>query len=276
MGWIIENLYSMTSTWNSKLITAIGYLLLSPQNFSQGIWTAIESLSETIKSVAMALIVLFMVYGMIKNMADLEELKRPVQAFKFFIRFALTKLIVMYSIQIMTKIFDIVVIAIRSVVATGNATPDYLAKVPDEVIEAVEQTNFLEQIPLGAVTILGGLFVTIMAFIIILTVYGRFFRLYLYIVIAPLPLSTFASHETENIARSFIKSYIGVCLEGLVIIVCCMIFSLYIGTGPTFTLGAESAVSKVWSYLGELIFNMLILVGSVRVSDRIVREMMGI
>ena len=276
MDWIIDNLYSMTSTWNSKLIDTICYLLFTPENFSQDVWKAILSLSESIKSIAMALIVLFMVYGMIKNMADLEELKRPVQAFKFFIRFALTKVVVMYSVQIMMKIFEIVCFTIRSVVLNGNVAPKYIAKVPDEIIEAISKTNFLEQIPLGAITILGGLFVTIMAFIIILTVYGRFFRLYLYIAIAPLPLSTFASHETEHIARSFIKSYTGVCLEGLVIALCCVIFSLYIGAGPTFTLGAESAVSKVWAYLVELIFNLLILVGSVRVSDRIVREMMGI
>ena len=36
------------------------------------------------------------------------------------------------------------------------------------------------------------------------------------------------------------------------------------------------AASMVWSYIGELIFNMLILVGSVKMADRVVREMMGL
>ena len=32
----------------------------------------------------------------------------------------------------------------------------------------------------------------------------------------------------------------------------------------------------VWRYIGELIFNMLILVSSVKMSDRVVHEMMGL
>ena len=34
--------------------------------------------------------------------------------------------------------------------------------------------------------------------------------------------------------------------------------------------------AMVWSYVGELIFNMLVLVGAVKLADRIVREMMGL
>ena len=32
----------------------------------------------------------------------------------------------------------------------------------------------------------------------------------------------------------------------------------------------------VWSYIGELIFNMLVLVGAIKMSDRIIRELMGL
>ena len=37
-----------------------------------------------------------------------------------------------------------------------------------------------------------------------------------------------------------------------------------------------AAVSMVWSYVGEMIFNMLVLVGTVKMADRVVREMMGL
>ena len=37
-----------------------------------------------------------------------------------------------------------------------------------------------------------------------------------------------------------------------------------------------AAVTQVWSYVGELIFNMLVLVGLVKMSDRVVKEMMGL
>ena len=38
----------------------------------------------------------------------------------------------------------------------------------------------------------------------------------------------------------------------------------------------SSASGMVWVYLGELIFNMLILVGIVKASDHTVKEMMGL
>ena len=34
--------------------------------------------------------------------------------------------------------------------------------------------------------------------------------------------------------------------------------------------------TQVWAYIGELVFNMLVLVGAVKMSDRIIREMMGL
>ena len=109
----------------------------------------------------------------------------------------------------------------------------------------------------------------------IMTVYGRFFKLYLYTAIAPIPLSTFAGEPTQNVGRSFLKSYSAVCLEGAIIVLSCIIFSLFASTPPVVDEKA-AAVTQVWKYIGELIFNMLVLVGTIKISDRVVREMMGL
>ena len=55
----------------------------------------------------------------------------------------------------------------------------------------------------------------------------------------------------------------------------CIIFSVFASAPPAVDQDAAAA-SMVWSYIGELIFNMLILVGSVKMSDHVVREMMGL
>ena len=109
----------------------------------------------------------------------------------------------------------------------------------------------------------------------IMSVYGRFFRLYLYTAIAPIPLSSFAGEPSQNIGRSFLKSYAAVCLEGAIVVLACIIFSLFASSPPVVNSDA-AAVTMVWSYIGELIFNMLVLVGAVKMSDRVVREMMGL
>ena len=124
-------------------------------------------------------------------------------------------------------------------------------------------------------TLIGGLFITVLSFIMIMTVYGRFFKLFLYAAIAPVPLSAFAGEPSQNVGKSFIKSYAAVCLEGAIIVLACIIFSLFAASPPAVDPNA-AAVTQVWAYVGELVFNMLILVGSVKMADRIVREMMGL
>ncbi len=146
---------------------------------------------------------------------------------------------------------------------------------PQEIIDAVSNTGFLESIPLWAVTLLGSIFITILSFVMILTVYGRFFKMYMYTAISLFHLRQLQEKAHKNTAFTFIKSYAGVCLEGAIIVLACIIFSAFASSPPVVDSTASS-VSMLWSYIGELIFNMLVLVGTIKMSDRIVKEMMGL
>lgn len=97
----------------------------------------------------------------------------------------------------------------------------------------------------------------------------------LYTAIAPIPLSTFAGEPTSNIGKSFMKSYAAVCLEGAIIVLGCIIFSIFAASPPVVDTSA-SAVTIVWTYMGELIFNLLVLTGAIKMADRVVREMFGL
>ena len=192
-----------------------------------------------------------------------------------FIRFALAKAAVTYGLKLMIALFNIVqglISTIMNAAGFGAAGQTVLLA---EIVTAVEDCGFFESIPLWAVTLIGGLFITVLSFIMIMTVYGRFFKLYLYTAIAPVPLSAFAGEPSQNIGKSFIKSYAAVCLEGAIIVLACIIFSLFASSPPVVDPDA-AAVTQVWSYVGELIFNMLVLVGAVKMADRVVREMMGL
>ncbi len=203
-------------------------------------------------------------------------MKRPEHAFKLFIRFILAKSVITYGLDLMISLFTIIQGIISTIMTSagfgGDATKTML---PQEIIQAITAVGFWESIPLWAVTLIGGLFITVLSFMIIMSVYGRFFRLYLYTAIAPIPLSTFAGEPTQNIGKSFIKGYAAVCLEGAIIILACVIFSVFANSPPQVD-PSVSAVTQVWTYIGELIFNMLVLVGAVKMSDRVVREMMGL
>lgn len=192
-----------------------------------------------------------------------------------FVRFAIAKGLISYGLELMMALFEIVQGVVATVLETAGTGAAEETVLPEEIIEAVEECGFFESIPLWAVTLIGGLFITILSFIMILSVYGRFFRLYLYTAIAPVPLASFAGEPAQNIGISFLKSYGAVCLEGAVIVLACVIFSAFAAAPPVVDEDA-AAVTMVWSYIGELIFNMLILTGAVRMADRVVREMMGL
>ena len=113
-------------------------------------------------------------------------------------------------------------------VGFASAAP---AALPGEMVEAIEDVGFLDAIPLWAVTLLGGLLVTVLSFIMILAVYGRFFKIYMYTALAPIPLSTFAGEPSQSVGKAFLKSYGAVCLEGAVILLACVIFSLFAAGG---------------------------------------------
>lgn len=210
-----------------------------------------------------------------KTCGSFAEVKKPEHALKLFIRFALAKGLVTYGLELLMAVFKIVqglVTTIMNSAGFGGASQTVL---PSEIISAVESCGFFESIPLWAITIIGGCFVTVLSFVMILSVYGRFFKIYLYTAIAPIPLSTFAGEPSQQIGKSFIKSYSAVCLEGAIIILACVIFSLFASSPPEVDTSAAVA-TMVWKYIGELIFNMLVLVGTVKASDRVVREMMGL
>ena len=276
MSWITNNLKTSLDTWNGKMNEIWQLVTQSPQDFrGRGIWSVVQNITGTMQAVGLALLVLFFVVGVAKQFGNFAEVKKPEHAFKLFIRFVLAKGIVTYGMELMLAIFNIGQGIVQKIITTSGLSGANNSYLPQEIADAVDKVGFFNSIPLGAVTILGGLFITVLSFVMILTVYGRFFKLYLYTAIAPIPLSSFAGQGTEQIGRSFIKSYIGVCLEGAIIVIACIIFTMFASTAPEINTG-DDAITMVWNYLGQLIFNMLVLVGTIRMSDRVVKEMMGL
>lgn len=275
-NWVVQNLQNALDTWNSKLSEIWQLLTTSPQDFKGGsIWNVMVTINGAVQAIGLALLVLFFVVGVVRTCGSFTEVKKPEHALKLFIRFAIAKGVITYGLELMLALFNIVQGTISTIMTSaGFGTPNQTT-LPSEMITTIEECGFFESIQLWAVTLIGGLFITVLSFIMIMTVYGRFFKLYMYTALAPIPLSTFAGEPSQNVGKSFIKSYCAVLLEGAVIVLACIIFSLFASTPPVVDSNA-AAVTQVWAYIGELVFNMLVLVGAVKMSDRIIREMMGL
>ena len=275
-NWVVQNLQKALETWNDKLSEIWLLITQSPEQFKGGeIWNVITDIHGALQAIGYSLLVLFFVVGIMKTCGSFAEMKRPEIAVKMFIRFILAKASIDYGLELMMALIEIVQGIVSKIMAASGLSAVSQTVLPDSIVTAIEDCGFWESVPLWAVTLIGSLFITVLSFVMIMTVYGRFFKIYLYTAIAPVPLSSFAGEPSSSVGKSFIKSYTAVCLEGAIIVLGCIIFSLFADSPPVVD-EAAAAVNQVWSYVGELIFNMIVLVGTVKMADRVVKEMMGL
>ena len=248
-NWVVRNLERAIATWNGKLAELWQLITQTPETFKGGqIWSVIVNINSALTGIGYGLLVLFFAIGIFSSAASFKELQRPEFALRHFIRFVLAKVAVGRGMEIMTAIFAIFgSVVSASMNSIGGAVADS-ATLPYEIVSAIEDVGFMQSIPLWLVSFLGSLFITVMSFILILIVYGK----------------------------AFVKSYIGVCLEGAVIVLACLIYSAFLSSAAPTVDTKLPAVTMAWEYIGELVFNMLVLTGLVKGADRIVREMFSL
>ena len=273
----MDNLNSALATWNGKLAEIWTLLSTSPENFKGGgIWSAIVDVNGALKAVASALLVLFFVMGVMKTCGSFAELKRPELAVRCLVRFVLAQAAVNHGMDVMMMFFDVAQDTVARIMGVSGLAAMTPLELPDTMVNVIEDVSLIESIPLWAITLLGSLFIWVLSLVMILTVYSRFFKLYMATAIAPIPLSSFAGQPSSSIGVAFLKTYASICLEGCVIVLACVIFSGFASTQPAITDSSLAPATIVWNYVGELVFNMLVLVGCIKMSDRLVHELMGI
>ena len=276
-NWIVDNINSALNTWNDKLAEIWTLVSTSPENFKGGgIWDVILNINDGLKAVGYALLVLFFVMGIVKTCGSFAEMRKPEQVFKCFIRFVFAQAAVTWGLELMMALFGVAQGMVTTIMDSSGMTVTSAASLPSEMVSIIEDVGFVESIPLWAITLLGSLFIWVLSLVMILTVYSRFFKLYLATAIAPVPLASFAGQPSSSIGVAFLKSYAAICLEGCVIVLACVIFSAFASTPPAIADDSLAAATVVWNYIGEIIFNMLVLVGAIKMSDKLIRELMGL
>ena len=276
-NWIVDNLNSALGTWNGKLAEIWQLLSTTPEEFKGGgVWTVMQDINGALQAIGCALLVLFFVMGIVKTCGSFTELKKPEMVFKCFIRFVLAQAAVTHGMELMTALFKVAQGMISTIMTASGMSALTDTTLPAEMVTIIEDVGFLESIPLWAITLLGSLFIWVLSLIMILTVYSRFFKLYLATAIAPIPMASFAGQPSSSIGVAFLKSYAAICLEGCIIVLACVIFSAFASTPPAIADDTLAAATIVWNYVGEVIFNMLVLVGCIKMSDRLIRELMGL
>ena len=276
-NWIVDNLNSALNTWNGKLAEIWELVSTSPEDFKGGgIWEVVGGINGGLQAIGYALLVLFFAVGIVKTCGGFAELKKPERAFKCFIRFILAQAAVGHGMELMMALFRVAQGMVSTIMTSSGLSALTATTLPDEMVAMIEDVGLIESIPLWAITLLGSLFIWVLALVMILTVYSRFFKLYIATAIAPVPLASFAGQPSSSIGVYFLKSYAAISLEGCVIVLACVIFSAFASAPPALSDSTLAPATIVWNYVGELVFHMLVLVGAIKMSDRLIRELMGL
>ena len=273
----MDNLNSALATWNDKLAELWTLISTSPESFKGGgVWEVIQNINGALQAVGYGLLVLFFAAGVVKTCGSFAELMKPEMAFRCFVRFVLAQAAIGHGMELMMALFNIAQGMVSTIMSSSGLTAVSAITLPSEMVATIESVGFIDSIPLWAITLLGSLFIWVLSLVMILTVYSRFFKLYLATAIAPIPLASFAGQPSSSIGVAFLKSYAAICLEGCVIVLACVIFSAFASSPPAIADSTLAPATIVWNYIGELIFNMLVLVGAIKMSDRLIRELMGL
>ena len=213
-------------------------------------------------------------FGMIKASATYIEMKRPEAIGKAIVRFCISWAVIVFGMQLLMWIWTVCQGLINRILVTSGFQNTDLT-IPAELKNQLDHAGFFNSILLWILAAIGTLIIMVLSIMVVLSVYGRFFRIYLYIALAPIPFATFAGEPTQKTGISFIRGFASVCLEGAIIVPACIIFSLF-ATTSVFPMDSSNVWAALLSYLGGVIFNMLILVGIVKMADRVTREMLGL
>ena len=264
------------TVWNEKVAEVWALLTTSPQAFKGGgVWNVIVGINTAMQGVGYGLLVLFFIYGFLYSTTSIEEIRRPEHAWRFFLRFAIAKGIVTYGMDILMSILAIAQGILSEILNHAGAGAFTEISLPDGIAEAIQEVGFMQALPLWAVAWIGCVLATVLGFVLILTVYGRFFKFYMFTALSPIPMSTFAAERTENIGKQFLKGFAAVCMEFACVALACVISSALM-VEPTVINAEEAAVSQLWGYFTEISFNMLLLVGTVKACEKIAHEIMGL
>ena len=276
--WALDVLEGALGTWNEYMAQIWQIVTLSPKEFQGGaIWPVMEQIFSVLQGIGYALLILFFAMSFFKQTASFRELRHPEQVFRLFIRFVLAQAAITYGLDIINFIFEITGGITDKIAASMGGLHEIAATLPDEIRQAAEDANIIESAFSGLVGLIFTGIIIGISLVLLFTVYGRFFRIYLYVSLAPLPLSAFGGELTSRHGRTFIQSFIGVCLEAAVVVLACIVYSAFISSNelPSVDFG-EGSIGMMVGYMAGVIFQMLILLGIVSTADRVVKDMLAL
>ena len=247
---ILGNLTGMFDSVNEKVGDISNQVGLPPQAWNGGIFSMVQTLSETvILPIAGVILAFVMTLELIQLIADKNNL-HDVDTWMFFrwvFKTACAILIVTNTWNIVMGVFDVAqsVVASASGVIGGSTSIDLETIVPDMQAQ-LEAMDLGPLLGLWVQSLFVGLTMWALTICIFLITFGRMIEIYLVTSVAPIPMAAMLGKEFGGMGQNYLKSLFALGFQGFLIMICVAIYAVLVQGIST----SSDIIYAIWTCMG--------------------------
>ena len=247
---IVGNLSGMFDNVNTQVGEIAGEVGKTPLQWNSGVFSMIQTLSETVIIPIAGLILAFvMCYELIQMVIDRNNLHEmdTWMFFKWVFKTFVAVLLVTNTFNIIMGVFDMAqhVVNQSAGVIISDAGIDLATAIPD-------METRLEAMELGPLfglwfqSIFVGITMKALSVCIFIIIYGRMLEIYLMTSLGPIPLATMVNREWGSMGQNYLKSLLALGFQAFLIMVCVGIYAVLVQNIATET----DIIAAVWACMG--------------------------
>ena len=221
--------------WNDRIGEAFEFLTTPPPNLfasdggESAVWGAMESIHSALLPVALTILAIIFLLALIRSTTDIQQLQSKETIIRNITQFVFSYRVMRGSLFIFKAIITIMQQLVNASYswATGKSIESNLLvsqSIPSSVASKINNAGTWDRIIYVIVCFIMALAIFVISIRILLIIYSRFFKIFMYVAVSSVPLTFFASPEHRHTAWRFIKSFMALLLVGVLIIVSFVIF----------------------------------------------------
>lgn len=247
---IISNLTGMFDTVNTKVGEIAGEVGMTPSGWNGGIFSMIQSLSETvilpIAGIILTFVACYELINIIVEKNSLHDIDTWI-FFKWVFKTMVAVMLVTNTWNIVMGIFDLTqyVVNQSAGVIISNAGIDMTSTIAN-LETTLASWSIGSLIGLWFQSIFVGLTMNILSICIFLVIYGRMIEIYLVTSIGPIPMATMVNREWGGMGQNYLKSLFSLGFQAFLIMVCVGIYAVLV---ENISVGSD-ITGAIWSCMG--------------------------
>lgn len=286
-------------------------LMLDPISYQNGaIWATVSKIYDALMGPAVSILTIGFYVALIHDSGEFIKTRHFGSVVWTFILLCITASLLLGGKYILLLIFWCFKEILQAV--TGPNGTNFLdlswVELPKQVKLATSGLGATKATLFFIVVLIFALVIMVCSFTIIMVVYGRLFNIYLHLAVAPLALACGAAGPFRSTFVSYLKSFVGVCLQGVVIVIVCMVFSAFANNFDFNTVQTsdqqivelkedmteeefqawweqwgmdnkelEAKKAEVlWTYLSQMLFLYLIMAGMIKGADNFIHQKLNL